>query len=59
MKTIDMTPTWEGILPALIAVIENGTTGEARANALNELRRMAQLADKHVAAEKDKTGETR
>lgn len=30
---IDMTPTWHGILPMLIAAIENGTF-ESRKNAL-------------------------
>ncbi len=29
MRTIDATPTWEGILPALLAVIESGATAEA------------------------------
>ena len=49
MKTIDATPTWEGILPALLAVIESGTTVEARNNAMAELHRIAQLADEYVA----------
>jgi hypothetical protein len=51
MKTIDLTPTWEGILPALLAIIQNGKT-EGRAIALAELRRMAQLADAYVAERK-------
>lgn len=25
MKTFDMTPTWVGLMPALFAVLENGT----------------------------------
>jgi hypothetical protein len=50
MPTIDMTPTWEGILPGLIAMVTNGTV-EARNTAMSELRRMAQLADKYVAQE--------
>ena len=46
METIDLTPTWSGILPGLLAVIENGT-GEGRQMARVELARMAQAADKY------------
>lgn len=46
METIDLTPTWSGILPGLLAVIENGT-GEGRRLAREELARMAQAADKY------------
>jgi len=45
---IDMTPTWEGILPILIAGIENGTF-ESRKTAIEELMRMAKLADAYNA----------
>lgn len=45
---IDMTPTWLGILPLLLAALENGTA-EGRNAAMTELRRMAQLADRYVA----------
>jgi hypothetical protein len=48
-KTIDLTPTWSGILPALLAVIANGETVEARKAAEQELARMARIADKYVA----------
>jgi hypothetical protein len=41
MRTIDAAPTWEGILPALLAVIESGTTAEARNTAMTELRLQA------------------
>lgn len=44
VKTIDMTPTWAGILPALRALIENSNS-EGRATAWAELERMAALAD--------------
>lgn len=53
MKTIDATPTWEGILPLYIGGIESGTY-EGRKNAMEELYRMARLADMQVAAEKDR-----
>lgn len=52
MNDIDMTPTWSGILPALIAIIANGETVEARKTAEAELRRMAGLADRYVASVK-------
>lgn len=48
MRTIDMTPTWVGILPALIAIIENGNEAGKR-NAYEELRRMAEIADDYNA----------
>ena len=47
--TIDATPTWEAVVPLLMAVIENGTF-EGRAAAEQELRRMAKLADLYVAS---------
>lgn len=50
--TIDITPTWSGILPALIAIVENGETVEAHKTAEAELRKMADLADRYVAAVK-------
>ncbi len=50
MKTVDITPTWEAILPALLAVIENGNF-EGRKVAIEELTRMAQLADLYVASQ--------
>lgn len=49
--TIDMTPTWEGLLPGLLLAIENGTA-EGRRIAREELARMAQVADLYVASRK-------
>ena len=46
METIDLTPTWAAVLPALLAVIEDGTD-EGRKMAREELARMAQAADKY------------
>ena len=40
-KTIDLTPTWSEILPALLAIYEHGD----RQTAVDELRKMAKLAD--------------
>ncbi len=50
-KTIDLTPTWREILPALLALMENP---ETRRDAADELTRMANLADKYVAVVKGK-----
>lgn len=44
-ETIDITPTWEGILPVLLTLAIEGDTGTARETARQELRRMAKLAD--------------
>jgi hypothetical protein len=43
-KFIDITPTWQGLLPALLAVIEHGNA-QGRAMARVELSRMAEAAD--------------
>ncbi len=43
-RTLDLTPTWSGLLPALLAAYENGgTTG--RQIAREELTRLARIAD--------------
>jgi hypothetical protein len=44
-KTIDVTPTWSGLVTFLVYVIENSETKQGRDNALAELRRMAEAAD--------------
>jgi len=49
VEYIDLTPTWLGILPAMLDVIRNGTTFEARADIEREFVRMARIADKYVA----------
>lgn len=43
-----VTPTWEGLLPAMLMVLRDGDT-KARAAAMGELRRMARIADSAVA----------
>jgi hypothetical protein len=45
-KTIDITPKWREILPALLALLENANT---RDDAIWELSRMAGAADAYVA----------
>ena len=46
-KTIDITPTWEAVLPVYIAAVK-----EDSIPAQQELPRMAKLADAYVAAQK-------
>jgi hypothetical protein len=41
---VDMTPTWEQILPILLNVLENGK-GESRSDMIDELIKMAKCAD--------------
>ena len=43
--TIDITPTWEALLPALVHCASHGTTVESRTMAMEELLKMARLAD--------------
>lgn len=45
MTTIDLTPTWAGLLPALLAAVTDGTA-EGRQIAIEELERMAGAADR-------------
>lgn len=52
VETIDFTPTWQAVLPIMIAAIENGTF-EGRKLAIAELNRMASLADRYVAEHKE------
>lgn len=44
IKTIDITPTWTGVLPLIATGIEQG--GTAHSAAMQELYRMAKLADR-------------
>ena len=43
-KTINCTPTWEGLLPAIIHLIESGGPS-AKKIAIEELEKMARAAD--------------
>ena len=51
VQTIDMTPTWEAIMPGLIMALQNGT-GEGPKMAREELMRLARLVDEANAAGK-------
>jgi hypothetical protein len=50
-KTVDLTPTWQGILPALLALYQS-EFHKNREIAESELRRMAGLADGYVEAQR-------
>ena len=43
-RMLNLTPTWAGIMPALIAAIQNGTS-EGEAMARTELMRLAEMTD--------------
>lgn len=51
MRTIDITPTWRGILPWLVEIAANGESVEGRAAAMAELLKLADIIDK-LCAEK-------
>ena len=46
MQTVDLTPTWRQILPALTVLFESGDR-LARQTAIDELTKMANLADRY------------
>lgn len=46
METIDVTPTWEALLPVLVEVAANGTDAKGRKAAMDELKALARAMDK-------------
>lgn len=50
-RVIDVTPTWESLIPAFVALIENGNA-TGRATAIHELKRLAAMGDSLVAEAK-------
>mgnify|MGYP000016392747 CR=1 FL=1 len=48
MTYIDMTPTWEQILPTLLLLLRNGDA-KGKQEAVRELQRMARAADLAVS----------
>ena len=50
-KTVDLTPTWQGILPALLDLVRSDNY-KTREIAERELRRMAGLADGYVEGQR-------
>lgn len=51
VQYIDMTPSWEGILPYLLTIMRDGTM-EGRRMAREELQRMAKLADRYAETQR-------
>jgi hypothetical protein len=45
-KTIDVTPTWESVVPVLAHIIRHATTNGAVDDIMKELKKMAQAADR-------------
>jgi hypothetical protein len=43
-EAIDVTPTWEALMPALVASAANGNV-----TAMNELKKLARIVDEHIA----------
>lgn len=53
VRTVDITPTWRGVLRLLVTVANDAETAKARNDAWHELERMADLADLYVAEHKE------
>lgn len=51
--TIDLTPTWRQLIPAFIAVLQDGSP-EGRRVATEELYRLADFADARIAEDRAK-----
>ena len=51
MKILDMTPKWEELVPAFLAMIENGDA-RARAFAIGEITRAMRALDQFAEREK-------
>ena len=45
-KTIDLTPTWESLVPVLLHIAQHSESVTARQDILTELTNMARAADK-------------
>jgi len=50
-EVIDVTPTWKGLVPSFVLLIEEGKPS-GRAYAIKEINRMATICDKVVEAQK-------
>lgn len=56
-KTIDITPTWEAVMPLMIATLESGTE-QAKEGIVKELYKLARFADAVNTANKKKNKES-
>lgn len=52
-RTIDLTPTWSGILGWMLAIIESSNSPKAVAEAKLQMKHMADVADAYVAMLKE------
>lgn len=53
--TIDLTPTWEAMIPLYVEILSNASAGsKARAMAVDELIRVAKIADIAIATYRNK-----
>lgn len=50
--SIKIAPTWSGLLPAMIAILQDSDNDKAKSEIKQELKRMARLADITVARAK-------
>jgi len=44
--TVDLTPTWEALIPLLVEVAAKGTSDKGRKAAMDELLRLARMVDR-------------
>jgi len=59
MKTINITPTWAGITPAMLAIIKNPNASfESQKMIQEEFLKMAKLADSYVEHCKEQEGDS-
>lgn len=49
MEHVIVTPTWRSLIPAIVHVAAHGETHDARAKAMDELYRLADIVDALVA----------
>jgi hypothetical protein len=49
-RTVDITPTWKGVLPLILYALESGTD-QGKRIAREELQRMAEAADAYNASQ--------
>lgn len=52
LKTITLVPTWADVAPIIVAGLQNGNA-EGQRIALQELDRMAAMADRYVEAQRE------
>lgn len=51
---IDITPTWEALMPAMIAVLQNPKASvESHEGVTEELLRLARIVDRQIAKQKE------